>query len=69
MAASLLDVRWPWSEKNGQRRRLQAPRLDSVAEEVEGDEAELSPHFDLLGEVPSGGDAWETVTVRRRPSS
>ena len=66
MAASLLDMWWPWSEENGRRRRLRAPRLDSLDEDEEGDEAELLPRFDLLGEAPGDGDA-AAGAARSRP--
>ena len=55
----------PEGEKDGWRRRLRAPRLDSFGGEVDDDEAELLPRFDLLCGAPSGGDAAEMVTVRR----
>ena len=38
----------PEGEKNGWRRRLRAPGLDSFGVEVEGDGAELVARFDLL---------------------
>ena len=38
----MFDERRPWSEKNGWRRRLRAPRHDSFGVEDEDDEVELT---------------------------
>jgi hypothetical protein len=46
----------------GERRRLRAPRADSVGEEVEGGEAELLASSEEVGVARNGGK-------RRRPSS
>ena len=50
----------------GRRRRVRAPRLDSLDEDEEGDEAELLSRFDLLGEAPGDGDA-AAGAARSRP--
>ena len=41
----------------GRPGRVRALRLDSLDEDEEGDEAELLPCFDFLGEAPGDGDA------------
>ena len=52
-----LDVRRPKLKKTTSYSRQRASQLDSFDGEVEGDEAELLPRLDLLGEASSGGDA------------
>ena len=51
----VLGVRRLEEEKNGWRRRLRAPGLDSFGVEVEGDGAELVVIFDLLGDTSIDG--------------
>ena len=45
-----LDVRRPKLKKTTSYSRQRASQLDSFDGEVEGDEAELLPRLDLLGE-------------------